>query len=90
MAKEFKRLEQIVRGFSNHRRIEMLNLLDAKGEMDLTHVAQELRINFKTCFEHARRLAVAGLVFKRPKGQSVLHIVSPRGKRILVFLRTLE
>ncbi len=88
--KKFKQLERIVRGFSNHRRIEILNLLDLKGEFDLTGIARELGINFKTCFEHARRLAIAGLVYKRFKGASVLHTISPRGRKILMFLRTLE
>ena len=90
MARDFKKLERIVRGFSNHRRIEIMTLLDSRGEMDLTHVTTELRINFKTCFEHVRRLALAGLVYKRPKGRSVLHTLSPRGKKVLMFLRTLE
>ena len=90
MAKDFKRLERIVRGFSNHRRIEILALLEGKGEMDLTHIAQELRINFKTCGEHTRRLAAAGLVYKRPKARVVQHTISPWGKKALTFLRTLE
>lgn len=90
MAVKFKKQERIIRGFSNHRRIEILNLLDSKGEMDLTRISRELGINFKTCYEHARRLSVAGLVFKRYKGASVIHWVSPRGKNVLMFLRTLE
>jgi Mn-dependent DtxR family transcriptional regulator len=90
MAKQFKKWERIVRGFSNHRRIEILMLLDTQGELDLTRISRELKINFKTCFEHARRLANAGLVYKRPKGSSVIHWVSPRGKKTLMFLRTLE
>jgi predicted transcriptional regulator len=85
-----KQLERIVRGFSNHRRIEILRLLDSKGEFDLTGISRELGINFKTCFEHARRLAIAGLVYKRFKGASVLHTISPRGRKVLMFLRTLE
>jgi len=86
----FKRLEHIVRGFSNHRRIEMLALLHATPRQDLTSIARNLGINFKTCFEHVRRLAAADLVTKRVKGRSVLHSVSPRGRRVLMFLRTLE
>jgi ArsR family transcriptional regulator, virulence genes transcriptional regulator len=90
LAKHLKQLERIVRGFSNHRRIEILQLLEAKGDLDVTRIAQALSINFKTCSEHTRRLAVAGLIYKRPEGQSVLQQVSPRGKKVLMFLRTLE
>jgi predicted transcriptional regulator len=90
MAKHFKRLERIVRGFSNHRRIEILHLLDFKGELDLTRISRELGVNFKTCSEHARRLTAAGLVYKRSKGPKVLHTVSPWGQKTLMFLRTLE
>ena len=90
MATVYKRMERIVRGFSNHRRIEILNLLATRGPLDLTGVCKALGINFKTCYEHARRLAIAGLVYKNPKGSSVMHTISPRGKNVLVFLRTLE
>jgi Mn-dependent DtxR family transcriptional regulator len=90
MNRHTKRLEFIVRGFSNHRRIEILNFLEARPNLDLLQISRELRVNFKTCSEHTRRLAVAGLVYKQPKGQSVLHTISPRGKKVLVFLRTLE
>src|SRR5689334_15569578 len=90
MAANLKRLERMVKGVSNHRRIEILGLLDTRGEQDLTHISRALGINFKTCYEHTRRLAIAGLVYKQPKGQSVLHTVSPLGKKVLTFLRTLE
>lgn len=90
MNARLKSLEHIVRGFSNHRRIEILELLRGTPGLDLTAIARAVGINFKTCFEHVRRLAAAELVTKRPKGTSVVHTISPRGKRVLVFLRTLE
>jgi predicted transcriptional regulator len=90
MARSYKQLERIVRGYSNHRRIEILNLLDAKGAHDLTGICKALGINFKTGFEHARRLAVAGLVYKNPQGPSIMHTISPRGKAVLGFLRSVE
>jgi predicted ArsR family transcriptional regulator len=90
MPRNFKRLERIVRGFSNHRRIEILELLDSRPQLSLTDIAARLGINFKTAFEHVRRLASAELITKRAKGPAVLHAVSPLGKRVLMFLRTLE
>jgi DNA-binding transcriptional ArsR family regulator len=85
-----KPLERIVKGFSNHRRIEVLVLLDKKPELNVFEIADELRINYKTASEHIRRLAIAGLVMKRNDDKSVRHALTPRAKVILRFLRTLE
>ncbi len=90
MKKNFKQLERIVRGFSNHRRIRMLEVLDNRPELDLRTLAQACGTHIKTASEHARRLAVAGLILKRAKGTRVLHALSDRGRQILIFLRTLE
>ena len=83
-------LEKIVRGFSNHRRIEIMALLDKMPELSVMEIADELGINFKTASEHIRRLASASLVFKRNQGAAVRHALSPTGRIILKFLRTLE
>ena len=85
-----KKLERLVRGFANHRRIEILNLLDKEPELSVFDMARTLGVNFKTISEHARRLAVAGLVMKRNEGQAVRHALTKQGKVILMFLRTLE
>jgi predicted transcriptional regulator len=90
MAKAFRQLERVVRGFANHRRIEAMDLLESEGELDLQEIARRSAINYKTASEHLRRLTVAGLVMKRAKGRQVLHVLSPRGRKVLTFLRTLE
>ena len=83
-------LQGIVRGFANHRRIQMLSLLEEQPEASLLEVAGKLRINTKTASEHLRRLAVSGLVMKRSEGTSVRHKLTRRGSDVLKFLRTLE
>ena len=88
--KKFRDLERIVRGFSNHRRIEILTLLERAPELSVIEIAEELGINFKTASEHIRRLAHAGLVLKRNEGAAVRHALTPIGRSILKFLRTLE
>ncbi|MBU4143010.1 winged helix-turn-helix domain-containing protein [Patescibacteria group bacterium] len=88
--KSFYQLERIVRGFSNHRRIEILELLKKSPELAVVEVSGRLKINFKTAAEHIRRLAITGLVLKRSDGHSVRHKVSERGEQVLKFLRTLE
>ena len=86
----FRHLERIVRGFANHRRIQVLGLLAERPDLDLAALARAAGMNYKTASEHLRRLAVAGLVLKKAKGTHVLHAVSPRGRVVLKFLRTLE
>ena len=83
-------LERIVRGFSNHRRIEMLELLYRHPELSVAEIADKLKINFKTASEHIRRLAIANLVMKRNEGNIVRHKLTSRGNTILKFLRILE
>lgn len=88
--KKPKQLERVVKGFANHRRIEILSLLEKTPELSVLEIADILRINFKTASEHIRRLAIPGLVMKRNDANAVRHALTPLGKSILKFLRTLE
>lgn len=88
--KTYRELEKIVKGFSNHRRIEILELLERRPELSLSEISARLKINFKTSSEHVRRLAISGLVYKRNRGNSVLHKLTTRSESILKFLRILE
>jgi DNA-binding transcriptional ArsR family regulator len=90
LKKTYRQLERIVRGFSNHRRIEILELLEKEPELSVLEISERLKINFKTASEHVRRLTIAGLIMKRSEGSSVRHKLTKRGKKILMFLRTLE
>ena len=85
-----RQLERIVKGFANHRRIEILELLQRKPELSVEEVSDILDINFKTASEHLRRLAIAGLLLKRSEGNNVRHKLTARGESILKFLRILE
>ena len=88
--KTMRQFERVVKGFANHRRIEIMFLLEKDPELSLIEISERLRINFKTGSEHIRRLAIAGLVLKRSEANAVRHKLSDRGKSILKFLRTLE
>lgn len=87
---EHRKLERIVKGFSNHRRIQIMELVFETPELSLMDIAGRLKINVKTASEHVRRLAISGLVLKRNRGSNVLHKLSPTGGIILKFLRKLE
>lgn len=86
----YRALERIVRGFSNHRRIEIMVLLNGGSALSVFGVADRLHINFRTASEHLRRLHAAGLVAKHNRGAAVEHTLTDQGKLILKFLRTLE
>ena len=85
-----RQLERIVRGFSNHRRIEIIELLSKEPELSVFEIAKKLKINYKTASEHIRRLAISGLVLKRNDDKSVRHALTTQADVILRFLRTLE
>lgn len=90
MTRNFRQLERIVRGFSNHRRIQILHVLAARPELDLMELADACETRFRNASEHVRRLAIAGLVLKRPKANRVLHALSARGHYVLEFIRGLK
>lgn len=85
-----RQLERIVKGFSNHRRIQILTLLSNMPELSVSEIARKLKINVKTASEHIRRLSISGLVLKRNQEKNVRHRLTDRGVIILKFLRMLE
>ncbi len=87
---EYRRLERLVKVFSNHRRIQIMELISDTPELSVMEIATKLKINIKTASEHIRRLAISGLVLKRNRGVNVLHKLTPTGYLILKFLRKLE
>ncbi len=88
--KSERKLERIAKGFANHRRIEMMRVLERAPDLSLLHVCQRLGVGYKTGAEHLRRLVLAGLVSKRNRGRWVVHRLSKLGAVVLTFLRTLE
>jgi len=86
-----KELEKIVRGYSSHRRIQILELLDTSDEaLSLNEIADACRVGITPLSEHVRRLHLAGLVNKTRKGREIRHDVTPQGKKIIAFLRTFK
>jgi len=90
MSRTPRQLERIVKGFANHRRIQIMSLLKAEPELSLSEISTRLKIDIKTASVHVSRLTVAGLVLKRSEGLWVRHRLTRRAEKVLVFLRTLE
>jgi len=82
-------LERLVRGFSNHWRIEILNLLARQPELSVEEIAELLGAHYRTVSAHLLRLATAGLVLKRSAAQHVRHRLTDRGAQVLAFLNQL-
>jgi DNA-binding transcriptional ArsR family regulator len=79
-----------VKGFANHRRIQILELLKAEPELSLAEISETLKIQFKNASQHVSKLAIAGLVLKRSDGTNVRHKLTERAERIMKFLNELE
>jgi len=90
MINNYLKLERIVKGFANHRRLQILDLLKKEPELSVDDIAEKLNIGYENASDHIRKLAIAGLVMKRSKGTSVCHKLTPRAESILVFCKKLE
>ena len=86
----YRALERIVKGFANHRRIEILALLQREPELSVDDISERLNIGYENASDHVRKLAIAGLVMKRNDGPSVRHKLTQRGESILMFCKRLQ
>ncbi len=80
---------EVVKGFSNHYRIEILRLLHKHPRLSVEEIADEIGAEYKTMAAHIRRMYTSGLVLKRYRGRRVEHILTKRGLNVLTFLRKL-
>ena len=86
----YRKIERIVKGFANHRRVEILYLLRREPELSVDDISERLRIGYENASDHVRKLAIAGLVMKRNDGPSVRHKLTSRGESILMFCKRLQ
>lgn len=87
---ESRKLERIVKGFANHRRIDILALLEREPELSVEDISERLAIGYKNASDHVRKMAIAGLLMKRSDGFSVRHKLTPLAQTVLAFCRKLE
>ncbi len=90
MAINYKKAEKIVKGFANHWRIRVLELLRKNPDLSVDQITESLGANYLTASVHIKRLADAGLITKRYRGRFVLHSLTRRGKNIITFCKTLK
>ncbi len=90
MALNYRTLERVVKGYANHNRLHIMDLLKREPELSVDEIAEKLGIGYMNASDHIRKLAIAGLVMKRSDGASVRHKLTPRAETILVFCKKLE
>ncbi|MBI2611040.1 winged helix-turn-helix transcriptional regulator [Candidatus Kaiserbacteria bacterium] len=90
MAGQYRKLERIVKGFANHRRLEMLDLLKRQPELSVNDIAERLHMGYENASDHVRKMAIAGLLMKRSDGPHVRHRLTPRAEHILAFCKKLR
>ena len=86
----YKKMERVVKGFANHRRLQILDLLARESELSVDEIAERLKIGYENTSDHLRKMAIAGLLLKRSDGTSVRHALTPLARSILVFCKKLE
>jgi len=90
MPTNHRNLERVIKGFANHNRLKILELLDREPELSVADIAEKLKIGYENASDHIRKLALSGLVMKRNDGVNVRHKLTPRARSILIFCKKLE
>jgi len=85
----YLQLERFAKGFANHRRIQIMDMLAADPELSLGEIADAFKSDYQTIAVHVQKLALSGLVMKRHDGTHVRHALTTLGERTLKFLRSL-
>lgn len=83
------RIERVVKGFASHRRIEILTILDATPNLDISELAIRCRAGFPAVAEHVRKMTVAGLIEKERDGVSIRLRLTERGEAALRMIHQL-
>ena len=81
----YRRLERVVKGFANHRRLEIMELLKREPELSVDEISERLHIGYENASDHIRKLAMAELILKRNDGKSVRHKLTARALDVLTF-----
>ena len=90
LAPSYRNLERIIKGFANHRRLQILELLKTEPELSVDQISERLKVGYENTSDHLRKMAIAGLILKRYEGNTVRHKLTPRAESILVFCKKLQ
>jgi len=88
--KNYRQMERIVKGYANHRRLEIMDLLKKEPELSVIEISERLKMGYENTSDHIRKMMMAGLLLKRHSGPAVHHKLTPRAESILVFCKKLQ
>ncbi|HEY9582872.1 MAG TPA: ArsR family transcriptional regulator [Candidatus Paceibacterota bacterium] len=83
-------LERVIKGFANHNRLKILELLEKEKELSVADISDKLKIGYVNTSDHIRKMAIAGLLMKRSDGPYVRHKLTSRADSILAFCKKLQ
>lgn len=86
----YRAMERIVKGYANHRRLRMLELLAREPGLTIDDFCKRLRSGYVTTSDHLRKMSAAGLIYKRNDGAYIRHALTLRGKTILSFCKNIK
>ena len=76
----YRRLERIVKGFANHRRLQILDLLRREPELSVEEISERLGIGYVNASDHVRKLAIAKPRLEAQRGERrAAQAYAPRG-----------
>lgn len=90
MSLDHRKAERILKGFANHNRLKILELLEREPELSVADISDKLKMGYENTSDHIRKMAIAGLLLKRNDGPNVRHKLTPRAVAILAFCKTLQ
>ena len=90
MTLNYRKIERLLKGFVNHNRLKILELLDKEPELSVMDIADKLKIGYENASDHIRKMAIAGLIMKRNDGPNVRHKLTSRAIFMLAFCKTLQ
>jgi DNA-binding transcriptional ArsR family regulator len=90
MALDYRKVERVLKGFANHNRLKILELIELYPELSVADIATKCKMGYENTSDHIRKMAVAGLVMKRSDGPNVRHKLTPRAITILAFCKKLQ
>ncbi len=74
---------KILKSLANAKRIEILELLEAKSGLNVGDIAKEIHLSFKSVSKHLQKLAEADLIEQQRDGLYVNHLLKNATKRLL-------
>jgi ArsR family transcriptional regulator len=68
-------------GLSCQARIEIINLLQGKGEMSVMEIAKHFKLKQPTITHHLQYLKEAGVLASKKKGRKVYYFITDKCKK---------